>query len=146
MFLQAFTKYLRLTLVLPQSSTRREKFNFCFSRAFASISKIFTLAEALSTRHRGVMVITTAQLHSTKSELRLCAGSGPARGVSGIRYGEGIWQWSQLEIRLRAFRRSTIPQGQFIIHHQVIILWGFNPTILRRSVTHEATRIYHVYK
>ena len=30
------------------------------------------------------MVITTAQLHSTKPELRFWAGSNPARGVSGI--------------------------------------------------------------
>ena len=90
MFLQAFTKYLRLTLVLAQSSTRRGKFNFCFSRVFASISKIFTLAEALSTRRRGLMVVTAAQLHSAESELRLFAGSGPARGVSGICGGGGV--------------------------------------------------------
>ena len=31
---------------------------------------------------RGVVVITIAQLHSTKPELRFCAGSNPARGVS----------------------------------------------------------------
>ena len=63
----------------------------------------------------GVMVITTAQLHSTKPKLRLCAGSNPARGVSEIRDGEDLWQWSRLEIRLNVFRRSTIPQKQFII-------------------------------
>ena len=28
-----------------------------------------------------VVVVTTAQLHSTKPELRFCAGSNPARGV-----------------------------------------------------------------
>ena len=33
---------------------------------------------------RGVVVITTAQLHSTKFELKFCAGSNPARGVSEI--------------------------------------------------------------
>ena len=37
---------------------------------------------------RGVVVITTAQLHSTKSELRLCAGSYPARSMSEVRDGE----------------------------------------------------------
>ena len=36
----------------------------------------------------GVVVITTAQLHSTKPELRFCAGSNPARGVSEIPDGE----------------------------------------------------------
>ena len=50
-----------------------------------------------------------------KPELRFCAGSRPARGVSEIRNGENLWQWSRLEIRLNAFRRSTIPQKQFII-------------------------------
>ena len=64
---------------------------------------------------RGVVVITTAQLQSTKPELRFCAGSNPAPGVSEIRDGEDLWQWSRLEIRLNAFRRSTIPQKQFII-------------------------------
>ena len=61
------------------------------------------------------MVITTAQLHSTKPELRFCAGSNPARGVPEIRDGEDLGQWSRLEIRLNAFRRSTITQKQFII-------------------------------
>ena len=64
---------------------------------------------------RGVVVITTAQLHSTKPELRFCAGSNPDRGVSEIRDGEDLWQWSLLEIRLNVFRRSTIPQIQIII-------------------------------
>ena len=67
------------------------------------------------THYRGVVVITTAQLHSTKPELRFCAGSNPARGVSEIRDGEDLWQWSRLEIRLNAFRRSAIPQKQCII-------------------------------
>ena len=64
---------------------------------------------------RGVVVITTAQLHATKPELRFCAGSNPACGVLEIRDDEDLWQWSRLEIRLNAFRRLTIPQKQFII-------------------------------
>ena len=39
---------------------------------------------------RGVVLITTAQLQSTKPELRFCAGSNPARGVSEIRDGENL--------------------------------------------------------
>ena len=39
---------------------------------------------------RGVVVITAAQLNSTKPELRLCAGSNPARGVSEIRSDEDL--------------------------------------------------------
>ena len=61
----------------------------------------------------GVVVIITAQLHSTKPELRFCAGSNPVHGLSEIRDGEGLWQWSRLEIRVNAFRRSTIRQKQF---------------------------------
>ena len=40
-------------------------------------------------RH-GVVVITTAQLHSTKPELRLCTGSNPACRVSEIPDSEYI--------------------------------------------------------
>ena len=37
-----------------------------------------------------VVVITTSQLHSTKTELRFCAGSNPARGGLEIRDGEDL--------------------------------------------------------
>ena len=60
----------------------------------------------------GVVVITTAQLHSTKSELRFWTGLSPASSVSEIHNVEDLWQWSWLEIRLNAFRRSTILQKQ----------------------------------
>ena len=39
---------------------------------------------------REVVVITKAQLYSTKSQLRFCAGSNPARGVSDICNSENI--------------------------------------------------------
>ena len=77
--------------------------------------------------HRGVVVTTTAQLHSTKPELRICAGSTPTRGVSKIRDGEDLWKWSRLELRLNAFRRSTIIQKQFIIIIIIIIIICFKP-------------------
>ena len=38
----------------------------------------------------GAVVITTAQLHSTKPALGFCAGSNPARGISEIRDGEDL--------------------------------------------------------
>ena len=41
-------------------------------------------------RRRGVVVITTAQLHPTKPKLRFCAGSNPVRGMSEIRDGEDL--------------------------------------------------------
>ena len=60
---------------------------------------------------------TTAQLHSTKPELRFCTGSNPACSVSEIHDVEDLWQRSWLEIRLNAFCQSTIPQKQFITYH-----------------------------
>ena len=39
---------------------------------------------------RGVEVITTAQLHSAKPELRFCAVSSPACGVSDVCNGENL--------------------------------------------------------
>ena len=40
--------------------------------------------------HRGLVAVTTAQLHSSKPELKFCADSYPARGVSEIRDGEDL--------------------------------------------------------
>ena len=40
--------------------------------------------------HHGVVVITTAQLHSAKPELRFCAGSNPAHSGLEIRDGEDL--------------------------------------------------------
>ena len=39
---------------------------------------------------RGVVVMTAAQLPSTKPELRFCAGPNPARSVSDIRNSEDL--------------------------------------------------------
>ena len=39
---------------------------------------------------RGVVVITTAQIYSTKPKHRFCAGSNPSRSVSEIHNNEGI--------------------------------------------------------
>ena len=58
----------------------------------------------------GAVVITAAQLHSTKSELRFCSGSNSASNMLEIRDGEDLSQWSRLEMRLNAFCWSIIPQ------------------------------------
>ena len=68
-----------------------------------------------STSGNRLVLITTAQLHSTKHELRFREGLDPARGVSEICDGGVLWQWSWLEIMLNVFRRSTILQKQFIV-------------------------------
>ena len=41
--------------------------------------------------HHVVVVITTAQLHSTQPELRFCTGSNPACGILDICDGEYLW-------------------------------------------------------
>ena len=76
---------------------------------------MFHLAFHRDDDNGAVVVITTAQLHSAKPEFRFCAGSNPAHGLSEIRDGEYLRQWSWLKIRLNAFLRSTIPQKQFMI-------------------------------
>ena len=61
------------------------------------------------------VVIFAAHHHWTKPDLRFCAGLNPARRVSEIQDGGYLWQWSWLEIRLNAFRRSIISQKKIII-------------------------------
>ena len=39
---------------------------------------------------RGVVVITNAQFHPTRLEIKFCAGSNPAHGVLGIHDGEDL--------------------------------------------------------
>ena len=46
--------------------------------------------DCLSQWCHGVVVITTAQLHSTKLEFRFCAGSNSARDLLEIRDGEDL--------------------------------------------------------
>ena len=64
----------------------------------------------LCKRFRSVVVITTAQFHSTKPEIGFCTCLNPVRSVLGFCDGENLWQWSRQEIRLNTFRWSTIPQ------------------------------------
>ena len=116
--LQASATLLKVTLL-----------NGCFSRFFNCAhgtklrnapnimnelfkGKIFN-GEVHSWR-RGVVVITTAQLHSTKPELRFCPDPNPACGALEIRNGENLWQWSRLEMAKR-LPSVTIPKKQFII-------------------------------
>ena len=77
-----------------------ENFIFCavlaFSRKTIFWSLFLTLFDQIEImplidlRRRGVVVITTAQLYSTKSELGFCADSNPARGELEIRDGEDL--------------------------------------------------------
>ena len=44
----------------------------------------------MDTPRRGIVVIATAQLYSTKPELRFSTGSSSAQGMSEIRDGEDL--------------------------------------------------------
>ena len=74
-----------------------------------------SIAYSCELRRRVVVVITTAKLHSTKSELRFCAGSNPTHGVSEICDGKNLWQWSWLEIRRK--RLLSINHSAKTNHH-----------------------------
>ena len=66
--------------------------------------------------HCGVVVIITAQLHSTKSELRFWAGSNPAHSVSEICNGENLSQWCRVEIRSKHL--LPVNHSTKAIHHR----------------------------
>ena len=89
-------------------------------------------------RSRCLVVITTAQFYLTKPKVRFCASSNPARGVSEIRDGEDFWQSSRLEVWLNAFRRSIIPQKQFIM--DLLKLWRHS------GIAHHSITQYFNYK
>ena len=65
----------------------------------------------------------------------------PARGVSEIRDGEDLWQWSRLEIRLGL---SSVNHTTKTIHHQFrspndawkdyLNTWGIEPPAARVNV------------
>ena len=95
-FMQFFPKFLKIMILSPQ---------------------LFVCQLWVILWSRGVVVITTAQLYSTKPELRSCAGSNPARSMSEMRDGENLWQWSRLEMRCE--RLSSVNQSAKTIHlHQ----------------------------
>ena len=77
--------------------------------SFSDNENIEAVVVVIISWRRGVVVITTAQLHSTS----LDSGSAQFKPCSR-RVGDSRWrdlrQWSRLEIRLNAFRQSTISQ------------------------------------
>ena len=51
----------------------------------------------------GVVLITSAQLYSTKPEIRFCTDSNLAHNMLKIRDGMDLWQWFLLEIKINVF-------------------------------------------
>ena len=69
--------------------------------------------------HHGVAVVTMAQLHSTKPELRFCAGSNSAHYMSEICDGENLWQCSWLEVRFKHFSLVNHSAKSSHYHHRL---------------------------
>ena len=67
--------------------------------------------------HRGVVVITTAQLYSTNPELRFCGGSNSARGVLDIRDGEDFRRLSSVNYTTKTIHHH---------HHHNHVLYTSN--------------------
>ena len=97
-----FEKCICWSVFEPKGSQNRPKMRFFkfffFYQSF--LSKTLTIHRTRVERMRPslffstfftVVAITTAQLHSTKPELKFCVGSNPARGVSEIRDGEDLY-------------------------------------------------------
>ena len=67
------------------------------------------------------MIITTAQLYSTKPEFSSFVGSNPNLFMSKICDYEDSDNWTRLEIRLNVFCWSAIPQKIFITFIIIVI-------------------------
>ena len=108
-----------------------ELFSFIdnFSKCFIVVYVLMILKTKWLFFIKLVVVITIAQLHSTKLQVRFSTGSNPARSIPEIRDGEDLWQLPRLEIRLKSFRRSTIPQKQFIIIINFFIIYKSTSSI-----------------
>ena len=97
--------------------------------------------------YHGVVVITTAKLHSTKSKLRFCAGSNPGHGMSEICNGKNIWQLPWLDIRSNAFPAKTITSSSSAIYRiecfhnkkAKLQIFVFKKTLLKRFWTNTVT-------
>ena len=88
-------KGLFTATLLKQSSTRGEfscEYQEIFLNGF-SVEHLQTAAfvsKFIQNWRLDVVVITTVQLHSSKSELRFCSGSNSASGVSDIYNGDNL--------------------------------------------------------
>ena len=104
------------------------KFELTWSKKSSSVFEnnfpIFLLSSILNTpicKEHNVLHIVNFLLMKTFSNIFCYQYYSPCR-VSEIRDGEDLWQWSWMEVRVNAFRRSTIPQKQFIIIIIIIII------------------------
>ena len=91
------------------------------------------LLKRSSPTHPGVVFITTAQLHSTKPEVRFCTDTNPASDVSEIRDGDDIWQSPQLKISLNTFFCNNTTKTTHHLHHPLHHLHLYSKVTERSS-------------
>ena len=72
---------------------------------------------------------TIALLHSTKPELKFCAGLNPSRGVE-VYDDEILWKQSRSETMLNAFHRPAILHKQFFIINIIFVIIIIVTTII----------------
>ena len=100
-----------------------------FSKKLATIrGNIFNICNRNSILRNNSLIVWLFNWDSNKNFP--IKPSHPAPGVSEIRDGEDLWQWSQLEIRLNAFHHNhttkTIHHHHHHDHFFVLILSRFD--------------------
>ena len=91
---------------------------------------------------RGVVVITTTQLHSSKSELRLCAGSKSCSRLIGDS------QWSESLTVAPAGNKATPFVGQSYdkINSSSSSSSSSSPYFQQRNLGHKFSQVIHRFK
>ena len=92
------------------------------------------------TWRRGVVLITTAQLHSTKSELRFCAGSNPAWHIGDNCTTSFNLAWTQV---LRGFKPCSRRVGDSRWWRSLTMVPAGNKAKRLSSVNHTTKTIHH---
>ena len=90
-----------------------------------------------------VLVITTAQLHSTRPELRFCAGSNPACGVSAVEHLRWWESLTMVSAGNKAKHLSSVNHTTKTIHYHHHCRWNWNGnagTNTLNSVLHRKCR------
>ena len=84
----------------------------------------------------GVVVITTAQLHSPKPELRFWTGLYTARGVLEIRDGEDEWSWLETTLFIvQLFHKSNSSSfSSKLLFNRTLPAKGRDPTTSPQQV------------
>ena len=107
---------------------RQFQFDCCLMKYFLISLRDF---QQILSWYRGVVVITTTELHLTRTEL-FCTGSNLTCSKLDVIDGGNLPQWPQMEIRYNPFRWSTTLLKQIIAIIILLLKFAIN---LRKSVS-----------